>query len=333
MRIEKFIKYNVKKVNRIKEEVVLVVEYRVTFFNFIIPNEMLEIEDISCLAKYDDGTHDLLLILDKDKNFCGLETIKRIYLKTSPIDKFVKKEYEPLDYINYHNYQVFTQLDGITVVIGMSGAGKTHTALSMLRPYSNHFTKIAYLNYELTDRDISDRIEEVYSDSNIIKKIYDKLYIKEGIMTSLNLQDILQAMDVMPDDKVVFIIDNVGSVIGQEDNVYQLQNNFIKELDVVCKERGWHALALTQMVKDHNIKLFDESGEIKDSVTMSIMAGSIMLGNLARSVLFTAYNGETSEFKNKVLKRGTGRMWHELDRRDIIHEYRKGLQRISDTSK
>lgn len=274
--------------------------------------------DVEATKRFKDGTHHLWIIFDQDDKFIRLETSKRKVTKGKAIDKYVEKVYEPLTYINYFQYRGFVQLDGITALVGMSGAGKTYSALSMLPTYANHFNKIAYLNYELTDRDIISRFKKMHTDDYTHNLVLPKLYIKEGIMTSLDLSEVLEAMDVMPEDKVVFIIDNVGSVIGQEQNAYHLQNDFLKELDVICKDRGFHALALTQTVKDNGLDIFDDNGDIKPSITMSIMSGSIMLGNLARTVLFTGYNGNLDEYKVKILKKGTGLLYSDkgVDRSD-----------------
>lgn len=307
-------------IDKIKNEIVFIVNYRTVVYNFIIDYNDLSLEDITQLRRFDDGTHHLWLIVNGD-DYTQLTTTKRLVVKGSPIDKFVDREFPPITYINYMKYGTFTQLDGITTIIGMSGGGKTYSALQMLPVYANYFDKIAYLNYELTDRDIIERFDEMYPAGHKRKTIIEKLYIKDGVMTSLNLDEIMQAMEIEADEKVVWIIDNVGSVIGQEDNVWQKQNEFIKQLDTLCKERGWHALALTQMVKDHNLNLFDENNNIKESITMSIMSGSIMLGNLSRSVLFTAYNSETEQFKSKTLKRGTGKFYHDIEVKELMNEY------------
>ena len=306
--------------NEIANEIVFIVSYRTVVYNFIVNVDELNIEDYNQLRRFDDGTHHLWLIIN-GKDYTQLSTTKRLVVKGSPIDKFVDKEFPPITYINYMKYSTFTQLDGITTIVGMSGAGKTYSALQMLPVYANYFDKIAYLNYELTDRDIIERLDEMYPAGHKRKTIIEKLYIKNGIMTSLNLDDIMQAMKIEANEKVVWIIDNVGSVIGQEDNVWQKQNEFIKQLDTLCKERGWHALALTQIVKDHNLNVFDENNNIKESITMSIMSGSIVLGNLSRSVLVTGYNGETEQFKTKTLKRGTGKFYHEIDVKKLRNEY------------
>lgn len=307
-------------IDEISNEIVFIVNYRTVVYNFIVDFDDLSFEDITQLGRFNDGTHHLWLIVNGD-DYTQLNTTKRLIVKGSAIDKFVDKEFPPITYINYAKFNIFTQLDGITTIIGMSGGGKTYSALQMLPVYANYFDKIAYLNYELTDRDIIERFDEMYPAGHKREAIIEKLYIKNGIMTSLNLDDIMQAMEIEANDKVVWIIDNVGSVIGQEDNVWQKQNEFIKQLDTLCKERGWHALALTQMIKDHNLNLFDENNKIKESITMSIMSGSIMLGNLSRSVLFTAYNNETNKFLTKTLKRGTGKFFHEIDSKVIMYEY------------
>lgn len=267
--------------------------------------------DVEATKRFNDGTHHLWIIFDDKDKFIRLETSKRKVTQGKSIDKYVEKDYDPLSYVNYFQYRMFAQLDGIAVLVGMSGAGKTYSALSMLPTYAMHFNKIAYLNYELTDRDVVSRFKEMNPDKYTRDLVLPKLYIKEGVMTSLDLEEVLQDLDVMPDDKVVFIIDNVGSVIGQEQFAYHKQNEFIKELDVICKDRGFHALALTQTVKDNSIDIFDDNGDIKASITMSIMSGSIMLGNLARTVLFTGYNGDLDEYKVKILKKGTGLLYSD----------------------
>lgn len=322
MQVKRFNKYEVIKYSKNVEDntITFIVNYRTILYNFIVDMDELSIEDFNELNKFDDGTHHLTLISTKEE-FVQLTTSKRLIVLGSPIDKYFERKYPPITYINYYNYQTFTQLDGITTIIGMSGGGKTFSALRMLPVYANYFDKIAYLNYELTERDIFERFDEMFPGGHKRDAIIKKLYIKEGIMTSLDLDEIMEAMDIVAGEKVVWIIDNVGSVTGQGENVWQKQNEFIKQLDVLCKERGWHALALTQMIKDHNLNIFDENNNIKDSITMSIMSGSIMLGNLSRSVLFTAYNGETQQFKTKTLKRGTGKFYHEIESKVIKNEY------------
>lgn len=285
--------------------------YRQAIYRYEIHANKLNKSHFDEIERYKDGTHHLFMILDDKENFITFKTTKRIAKKGVAIDRYVERDHEPIEYINYYQYGIFTQLDGITTIVGMSGAGKTYSALSMLVSYAKHFNKIAYMNYELTNTDIIRRFKEMFPDIRTQKFVTSKLYMKEGIMTSLDLEDILEAMDVMPGDKVVFIVDNVGSVIGQEENVYQKQNEFLKHLDIICKERGFHALALTQTVKDHNADFFDDNGNVKGSVNMSIMAGSIMLGNLSRSVLFTGFNGKTEQYKVKVLKKGTGKNYSD----------------------
>ena len=80
----------------------------------------------------------------------------------------------------------------------------------MLSLFAKEFTKIAYLNYELTNRDIVQRLDEMYPMGHSRDLILSKLYMKDGIMTSLDLDDILQAMDVMPSDKVVLLSITLG---------------------------------------------------------------------------------------------------------------------------
>lgn len=293
------------------DEISFYVKLRYRTLVFSISNTLLSAEDKKSVDLFNKGTHDIFLILS-GKEYVMLERKSRIILKNTAISKFQHKEYEPIQLINYSAYGVFVQLDGITTIVGMSGAGKTYSALSQMLLYYKYFDKILYLNYELPERDIVSRLNDMYNKSDL-NLILSKLYINETIMTSLELEEILAAADIELKDKVVIIIDNVGSVIGQEENVYQKQNEFIKQLDTLSKERGWHVLALTQIVKDHNLNLFNEQGDVKDSINMSIMSGSIMLGNLSRSVLFTGYNGQTQQFKTKVLKRGTGKYYFEVE--------------------
>ena len=307
----KILTYNKREIEEVEYlEDIKAYEFKATFKSLIIyyqvPKSKLFFIDEAYIDFFKDGTHRLYIILDSDKNFVNLDISKRIIKKGSAIDKYIEREYEPLDYVNYYQYDIFAQLDGITTIVGMTGAGKTYSALSMMTVYADYFDKIAYLNFELTDRDIISRFNSMFQNDDAKTRVKDKLYMKDGIMSSLDLEEILMAMDVMADEKVVFVVDNVGSVVGQEDNVYQRQNQFLKELDVLCKERGFHALALTQTIKDSNLDIFDENEEIKGGITASIMSGSIVLGNLSRTILFTGYNGRTGDFKVKVLKKGTG---------------------------
>ena len=285
-------RFEIMHVLETPDEISFYVKLRYRTLVFSISNTLLSTEDKKSVDLFNNGTHDIFLILS-GKEYVMIERKSRIILKKTAISKFKHKEYEPIQLINYSAYGVFTQLDGITTIVGMSGAGKTYSALSQMLLFYKYFDKILYLNYELPERDIVSRLNDMYNKSDL-NLILSKLYINDTIMTSLELEEILAAADIELKDKVVFIIDNVGSVIGQEENVYQKQNEFIKQLDTLSKERGWHVLALTQIIKDHNLNLFNEEGDVKDSINMSIMSGSIMLGNLSRSVLFTGYNGATT---------------------------------------
>lgn len=322
MKIFKFHEREIKKFswNKNTGNFLFEARYRQAIYRYEIHANKLSEDHMKEVKRYEDGTHHLYLILNEKEEFVTFKTTKRIAKKGVAIDKYIDRPHEAIEYINYYQYGIFTQLDGITTIVGMSGAGKTYSALSMLVSYAKVFNKIAYLNYELTDTDIIKRFKEMFPDIRTQKFVTSKLYMKNGIMTSLDLEDILGAMDVMPEDKVLFVVDNVGSVIGQEENVYQKQNEFLKHLDVICKERGFHALALTQTVKDHNADFFDDNGNVKGSVNMSIMAGSIMLGNLSRSVLFTGFNGKTEQYKVKVLKKGTGKYYSDkgVDPNEVV---------------
>lgn len=282
--------------------------------------EIHSTNSIKAMTKFHNRTHDLFLYTNGN-TFVKLEAKASKVLKGSAIDKFVVQDYDPMYYVNYYAYDIFTQLDGITAIVGMTGGGKTYSALAMLPTFANIFTHIAYLNYELTERDIDRRLRKMYNDDTILNNIFDKLYLKEGVMTSLNIEEILEDMNVNPNDRVVFIIDNVGSVIGQEDNVWKKQNEFLKDIDTLCKERGYHALALTQIIKDHQLKLFDDNGDFLPSITASIMSGSIVLANLARTVMLTGFN-KNSEFKRKVLKKGTALYYSDEDvkKEDVIED-------------
>lgn len=320
MKTLRFNKYQVKDYVKKGDSIVVIVNFRTILYNFIIKESDLSIDDIICLYSFDDGTHDLILIA-LDGKFVEFDIKKRIIKRGKTIDKYIDKEYPPITYINYKRFSCFVQLDGITTIVGMTGGGKTYSAIEMLPVYADYFDKIAYLNYELPVRDVIERLTDLYPLGATRDKVVDKLYIKEGIMTSLNLSDILMDLDVKHDDKVVFIIDNVDSVRGQERNVYEKQNEFLKELDVMAKEREWHVLALVQMVKDHNIDLFDEDGEVKNTTSVFIASGSSDLPKLSRTVLFTGYNGDIEEFKTKVLKRGTGKYHHEIERSELKNDY------------
>lgn len=322
MKTIRYRKHKIEKVinNYEDNNYVFIANYKTVLYNYIVDDTRLSFDDHIAMHNFKEGTHDLMLV-SLEGEFVELHSERKLINFGKAIDKYIEKEYDPILYINYKRFNCFTQLDGITTIVGMSGAGKTFSAIDMLPTYANHFDKIAYINYELPDRDIISRLDDHFPAGATRKKIVEKLYIKDGIATNLCLTDYLDAMEIKPDDKIVFIIDNVGSVIGQGNDVWNLQNEFLKELDMLVKANGWHALALTQMIKDHNISLFDDNGNIKESITMSIMSGSIMLGNLSRSVLFTAYNGETNEFLTKVLKRGTGKFYHELEKEASKNEY------------
>lgn len=319
-------KFKVDEITSIHQEdnviIRLIVNYKTIRYNIDIPFEETS-KYIKEITNYNNRTHDLIVLTNSKNKFIGLEDERRVINRGASIDKFYDEPFPPIDMINYNKFNLFTQLDGITTLVGMSGAGKTWNALQMLPVFANYFDKIAYLNYELSHRDIILRFNELFPAGYKRDTTLSKLFIKIGVMTSLDIAEILEDMNVKDDEKIVFIIDNVGSVIGQEDNVWKKQNEFIKEIDNLAKEHGYHVLALTQIIKDHKLSFFDEIGEIKDSITMSIMSGSIMLGNLSRSVLFTAYNHETEKFKVKVLKRGTGIYYYDLDPKEIKNEYIK----------
>lgn len=272
------------------------------------------------------GTHDLYYhYTGHYQKFVKLTNeLARYNTQQDPIIKYVEKEHEPITYINYEDYEIFTQLDGITTIVGMTGAGKTWSAIRMLRIYAEYFDKILYLNYELPERDVISRLNNQMN-VHEVKKVTDKLYINPEVMTELDLHKLLDAVDYQPGEKLVFIVDNIDSVKGQDDDVFQQQDRFIKQLDVICKRHGWHALVLAQMIKDNKMKIFDQNGFFTSGLSTNIVSGTKAIGDLSRSVLFTAYwdDVESGGFKQKTLKRGSGIFYANLQTKETVKSFIK----------
>lgn len=175
-------RWDVLHVFETAEEIWFYVKLRYRTLVFSISHELLSEEDKKSLDLFNKKTHDIFLITS-GKEYVMLERKSRIILKNVAISKFKHKEYAPIQLINYSAYGVFTQLDGITTIVGMSGAGKTYSALSQMLLFYKYFDKILYLNYELPERDIVSRLNDMYNKSDL-NLILSKLYINDTIMTS-----------------------------------------------------------------------------------------------------------------------------------------------------
>lgn len=138
-------KYKVDDLGRDHKQHVwyFIVKYKTQEYVFHLTDEEINSsESIEAMTKFKSRTHDLFLYTNGN-TFTKLEAKASKVLKGSAIDKFVVGEYPPMSYVNYFAYDIFTQLDGITAIVGMTGGGKTYSALAMLPTYANIFDKIA----------------------------------------------------------------------------------------------------------------------------------------------------------------------------------------------
>lgn len=212
----------------------------------------------------------------------------------------------PLDYIPYSisgtNFNV--QRDGILVLCGTSGSGKTHNALYNIHRLLTHFDELLYLNWEVTENDIKQRV-------------LGTPRIPTFDMTKVTLsqtQSINEITKFMGDKNIAVIIDNIDNLIGASDNPFQEQLAFVKKLDGYVKDHNQHVLMLTQHVKDSKLQLFDKEGKFSNAVNLSLLSGVKQLGDMCRSAMFVSYfDGEASPgYRAKVIKKGSGRFdWEQ----------------------
>jgi len=205
----------------------------------------------------------------------------------------------PLEYLNYNisGLSFNVQRDGIFVLCGTSGSGKTHNALYNIQRLLSVFDEVLYLNWEVTENDIKQRV------------LTGKTPPFDGRKLVLSpTQNIREITKWMGDRNVAVIVDNIDNLIGVGDNQFQEQLAFIKEIDRHAKENNQHVLILTQHIKDSKMSLFKKDGSWSDIVNLSLLSGVKQLGDMSRSAIFTSYfDGDVgSGYKTKIIKKGSG---------------------------
>lgn len=205
----------------------------------------------------------------------------------------------PIKYVNYviSGQSFNVQRDGIMVLCGTSGSGKTHNALHNIHRLLKTFDEVLYLNWEVTENDIKQRVLT----GHVPPFDGDRMFLSQT-------QNVNEITKWMAKKNVAVIVDNIDNLIGAGDNQYQEQLAFIKELDRHVKENDQHALILTQHIKDSKMSLFKKDGSWSDIVNLSLLSGVKQLGDMSRSAIFTSYfDGDVgSGYKTKIIKKGSG---------------------------
>lgn len=214
----------------------------------------------------------------------------------TPLTKVVSK---PIDFLHYNiSGQPFNvQRDGILVLCGTSGSGKTHNALHNIHNLMSVFDEVLYLNWEVTENDIKQRVLT----GRVPPFNGDKLILSQT-------QNVREVTKWLGSKNAAVIVDNIDNLIGAGDNQFQEQLAFIKELDKHIKANNQHALILTQHIKDSKMSLFKKDGSWSDIVNLSLLSGVKQLGDMSRSAIFTSYyDGDVgSGYKTKIIKKGSG---------------------------
>lgn len=213
---------------------------------------------------------------------------------------------KPLSYIKYvvSDTTLHVQRDGMLVLCGTSGSGKTHTALYSLKTLLQSFDEVLYLNWEITENDLKQRVR-----NNRIPS-----FDEDRVVLS-STQNVNEIIKYMGDKNIAVIIDNIDNLIGAGDNQFQEQLAFIKAIDNQAKLHNQHVLMLTQHIKDSKMTLFDKTGKWMNTVNLSLLSGVKQLGDMSRSVIITSYfDGEANPgYKAKVIKKGSGRFdWEPI---------------------
>jgi ABC-type uncharacterized transport system ATPase subunit len=217
----------------------------------------------------------------------------------------------PLEYVNYSisGLSFNVQRDGILVLCGTSGSGKTYNALHNIQRLLKVFDEVLYLNWEVTENDIKQRVLT----GHVPSFDGDRLFLSQT-------QNIKQVTSWMGTKNVAVIVDNIDNLIGAGENQYQEQLAFIKELDKYVKENNQHALILTQHIKDSKMSLFKKDGSWSDIVNLSLLSGVKQIGDMSRSAIFTSYfDGDVGAgYKTKIIKKGSGLYDSEIKALDSI---------------
>lgn len=217
--------------------------------------------------------------------------------------RLIDHEFEQIEYITYQlgKNKVMVQRDGYIVYTAPSGGGKTYFAIHSVPMLCKNFDYVLYVNLELNENDIYSKFIEYNID------IPDNLYIKR-----ISNVEILESWSKNK-GKVAFIIDNIDNLIGaashsNNQSPYEIQLEFIKQLDVLTKFNNHHALVLTQLQKDGQREIIDKDGEISSAMTYQSLSGVKQIGDQARSVFMAAYSEVHDEYKYKILKLGSGKI-------------------------
>lgn len=291
-------------------------------FDFIIKNEQVTHDEMALLEKHRDGIK-LSIALSpvfSDKRQKQGYIIKKIFETSNTnmtfditgwkLHKDMNFTDNPIQYINYKPLKMFVQKDGMMVVSGLTGSGKTQLALEMLDIFAREFDKILYLNYELTGRDLIERYKDLFS-ANDLGRISTKLISHEQEANTMNLIGLINELGLNEVENLVIILDNADSAQGEGDNVYSEQRDFVKVLDSLVKRKGWHAVVLNQIIKDNNIRWFDREGFFVNGLTTGVLGGSKVIGDLARTTILLGYH-ELQGYQSHILKKGSALYWSEV---------------------
>lgn len=228
-------------------------------------------------------------------------TMEKSNENAEPI-RLIDHEFRQINYITYQlgKDKVMVQRDGYIVYTAPSGGGKTYFAIHSVPMLCKNFDFVLYINLELNENDIYSKFIEYNID------IPDNLYIKR-----ISNVDILARWSKNR-GSVAFIVDNIDNLIGaslhaNNQSPYDVQLEFIKQLDLLTKFNNHHALVLTQLQKDGQREIIDKDGEISSAMTYQSLSGVKQIGDQSRSVFMSAYSEKHDEYKYKILKLGSGK--------------------------
>ena len=213
-------------------------------------------------------------------------------------ERLADYKYQETEYVEYVMGRDILQVqrNGFLVYCAPTGQGKTYFALSNLKGLAQQCDTVIYINLELSVNDIYDRLQRMKVD--IPKNVYIKPFESIQSLTEWGQHQ----------GKIVAIIDNIDNLVGGGQDPFGEQLEYIKQLDRWLKDNNHHALVLTQLVKDNNIKIFEKDGDISGLLNTNILSGVKQLSYLSRTVVMTAFNEEVREYKYKILKMGSAKL-------------------------
>lgn len=191
---------------------------------------------------------------------------------------------------------LYISQNDFVVLAGGTGTGKTTFALNLLRNLSKEY-QCVYFNMEMSKKTLYKRLSAIETGINInkfndirtletreVKFLYQKISeIEERkiilINNSQNIDNIEKIISNIKDDrKIVVILDHIGLINAQGNNLYEKMTNVAKKIRGLCLDYNCTIFGLCQLSREsqkdeREPKLQDlrDSGEIEQSARKVIL--------------------------------------------------------------